>query len=215
MVSLCPESGAHFDHSAINELVSLIQSEPREKVTRMAFAAIRNTLTNQPNREQELSEILIGRGMLKLLHQIDKKRIKDKDILDDMDFLEETLTSNYRVLNTFERYEQELMTKKLRRGDLHGDKFWRENVRYMEKNNFQYLKLLVELLDSDDDETVCVACFDIGQFVRFYPNGKAIVRNAGGKSKVMGLMVHSGKGVQKEALLCLSKMMVNNWEFLK
>jgi len=215
MVSFCKEAGPSFDHSAINELVSLIQSEPREKVTRVAFATIRNTLANQPEREQELSEMLLSRGTLKVLQQIDRKRIKDKDIVEDMEFIEETLTNNYRVLNTWERYEQELLTRKLRRSDLHEDKFWRENARCLEKNNFGYLKMLVEFLDSEDDETVCVACADIGQFVRFYPNGKVIVKNIGGKSKVMSLLAHPGQGVQKEALLCLSKMMVNNWEFLR
>ena len=89
------------------------------------------------------------------------------------------------------------------------------------------MKTLVGLLGSDEDfTTVAVACYDIGQFVRFYPNGKMIVEHWGTKAIVMELLARSQDPVdeaekaawmevQKQALLCCSKMMVSNWEFLE
>ncbi len=66
-----------------------------------------------------------------------------------------------------------------------------------------------------DNETVAVACFDLGEFVRFYPNGKSLLRSLGGKDTVMKLVEHSNLDVQREALQCMSKIMVNQWEFLR
>lgn len=76
-------------------------------------------------------------------------------------------------------------------------------------------RLLIDLLESDDPKTVAVALFDLGEFVRFYPNGKHIVKRLGAKKVAMKLMTHENPEVQKQALQCISKMMVNKWEFVK
>lgn len=75
--------------------------------------------------------------------------------------------------------------------------------------------LLIDLLESDDSKTVAVALFDLGEFVRFYPNGKHIAKRLGAKKVAMKLMTHESPDVQKQALQCISKMMVNKWEFVK
>jgi V-type H+-transporting ATPase subunit H len=75
--------------------------------------------------------------------------------------------------------------------------------------------LLIDLLESDDSKTVAVALFDLGEFVRFYPNGKHIAKRLGAKKVAMKLMTHENGDVQKQALQCISKMMVNKWEFVK
>lgn len=31
---------------------------------------------------------------------------------------------------------------------------------------------LIQLLASEDDEVVSIACYDVGEFARFYPNGR-------------------------------------------
>ena len=36
-------------------------------------------------------------------------------------------------------------------------------------------RALIDLLKSDDNEVVSVACYDLGEFVRFYPNGRRSV----------------------------------------
>lgn len=38
---------------------------------------------------------------------------------------------------------------------------------------------LIELLKSEDKSVVSIACYDIGEFVRFYPSGRTIVRHLG------------------------------------
>jgi len=62
---------------------------------------------------------------------------------------------------------------------------------------------------------VAVACFDLGEFVRFYPGGKSLLRSYGAKDRVMQLIEHDNLEVQREALQCMSKIMVDQWEFMR
>jgi hypothetical protein len=43
-------------------------------------------------------------------------------------------------------------------------------------SDFHILKVLITPLSSKDEEVVSIACYDIGEFVRFYPSGRAIVK---------------------------------------
>jgi V-type H+-transporting ATPase subunit H len=71
---------------------------------------------------------------------------------------------------------------------------------------------LIKLAHSSDEEIAAIACFDIGEFVRHYPNGKHIARRLGARDVVMGLIEHEDMEVQRQALLCISKMLVHNWQ---
>lgn len=69
---------------------------------------------------------------------------------------------------------------------------------------------------SSNDEDVCaIACYDIGEFVRHYPNGRAIAKRLGAKELVMALIEHENVELQRQALQCVSKIMVQNWEYVK
>ena len=46
--------------------------------------------------------------------------------------------------------------------------------------DFHLFKVLIALVSSSDKEVAAVACFDIGEFVRYYPNGRAIAKRLGG-----------------------------------
>ena len=103
----------------------------------------------------------------------------------------------------------------LRWGLIHTEKFWRENCKSVEGEDFKLLKRLVALLRSDDSEVAAIACYDIGEWVRFYPAGKAVVKALGAKEVVMELIEHTDGDVQRHALQCVSKIMVTNWEFVR
>lgn len=62
---------------------------------------------------------------------------------------------------------------------------------------------------------VSIALYDIGEFTRFYPNGRAIVSHLKGKDLVMEKIGDTDPEVQRYALQCISKIMVTNWEFMK
>ena len=97
---------------------------------------------------------------------------------------------------------------------MHAEKFWRENVHRFEEHNFQLIQTLVNLLDSQDELTLAVCCYDLGEFARFHPDGRRLLDRFHGKSKLMIKMQSTSAQVAKQALLAVQKIMVHNWDAL-
>lgn len=125
------------------------------------------------------------------------------------------------------------------------DTFWRDNVMKMcpaggsvaDSNDLMALTQLLhdkfvkwdhnkEPLDSDEALTVAVICHDLGEFARFHPQGKRILQtdnaahatNRSSKDILMSIMSGPPGGdeeIGKQALTCIHKMMVTNWQFLE
>ena len=78
----------------------------------------------------------------------------------------------------------ELQSGVLKRGYIHSEKFWSENARKFEFKNFQLIKELIGLLDTSiDNTTVAVACYDLGEFARYYEAGKVLLNCQIGQTK--------------------------------
>ena len=82
-----------------------------------------------------------------------------------------------KTFSSFEKYVKELESGDIKTGSLHSSSFWEENYKEFEFNNFEYIKMLVRILQNPnnltdrDIEMKCVACFDLGEFARLYPGG--------------------------------------------
>lgn len=73
-------------------------------------------------------------------------------------------------------------------------------------------KRLISLIKtSHDDDVIAIACYDLGEFVRHYSNGRAIAKRLGGKEVVLQATEHQNPDVQTQALLCVSKILIQNW----
>ena len=70
-------------------------------------------------------------------------------------------------------------------------------------------------LGSPNPTVQAIACSDLGEFARFYPNGRSVVKHLNVKPVVLALMDSEEPEVQRHSLLAVSKMMVNNWEFVR
>ena len=92
--------------------------------------------------------------------------------------------------------------------------FWRENIGRFEERNYQVVSKLIELLADEDDTVREIACWDLGEFARFAPEGKRVIGKLGGKAKLMVNLSHKNAKVSKAALLATQKLMVANWEYL-
>ena len=116
-------------------------------------------------------------------------------------------------MSRWDVYENEVLSGHLDWGVLHSEKFFRENCRKLEGKNgdFHLLKCLIVLVSSDDDEISAIACYDIGEFVRHYPNGRSIAKRLGAKDAIMKLIDSENVELQRHALQSVSKMMVQNW----
>ena len=201
-------------------LCDQVSAAPREKVVRVSLATLRNLADAAADGESGdgaaggAAAAMIKCGLVKTLKLLKDKKWADPDVADDVDALHKRLLANYRELTTLERYAAEVRSGDLAWGLVHTDKFWRENARAAEADDFALIKLLVQLLDGDRDPTVVsIACYDVGEFVRFYPNGKAVVKHLGAKDKIMALIDHEDPEIQRHALQCVSKILVTNWEF--
>lgn len=146
--------------------------------------------------------------------------------------LSRRLLDSVQHMTTMDRFEKQVLSGRLEWGPMHKEKFFREHAEKFEKNDFELVKcvggatrlsrhnpfrasLLVELLESDDATTVAVACHDLGEFVRYYPAGKAVSRLMKLKPAVMQHLKHDDPSVRQQALAACSKLMLSNWEFME
>ena len=218
LCSLTPECVSEIGYQCVLDLCQLVSDSRKEKIVRVALATLRAVVLSQPNRKQELGEWLSAAELQRTLQQLHMSRITDPDMVNDVEALRDCLVDNFREMTSFEIFSHEVHSGKLKWGFSHEEKFWRENVRSAEKDDFQVVKDLIAMLDKPkedpDDLTLAIACSDLGYFCQFYPNGKAILTTLGAKLRVMGLLDHRDREVQKSALVCISKMLVTQWEFL-
>lgn len=216
------------DCLAINALVDMVSVAPREKVVRVALSSLRNLATcssetsSQPAGQKEidgkffLSEMQAC-GLMKAIDHLRDRQFTDPDLVEDVDVLHKLLVDNYKDMSRWEVYKNEVESGQLQWGSTHTEAFFKENARMIEGNDgdFSLLKLLIALLGSNDEEISAIACYDIGEFVRHYPNGRAIAKRLGAKELVMPLIEHENPELQRHALQCVSKIMVHNWEHVK
>lgn len=99
-------------------------------------------------------------------------------------------------------------------GVTHTENFWKENAKKLEENNYDSLKKLVLLLQSSNPGTVVLALNDVGEFARFHPFGKSIAARIGAKTTAMELMQSENAEIALAALLCVQKLIIQNWQNL-
>jgi V-type H+-transporting ATPase subunit H len=201
------------DPDMIFNLVEILKQVENVKVKRLTLATLRNLLEVKGNAEN-----MISFGIMKPLTTLNNRKWEDEDIADDLKALTEALNEKVNELSTFDMYKNEVLSKKLDwTSPCHrSEKFWRENVTLFEEDDYLILKCLKEIISSSDTppRVVAVACWDLGEFVRFHSRGKAILQNIGAKNAIMALLNHPNEEIQKEALLALQKLMVTKWEYL-
>ena len=215
------------DGLPVMALVELVSSAPREKVVRVALAALRNLATcsadihPEPDMPRIDSKVFLGEmiacGLMKAIGLLRDRQFTDPDIVDDVDMLHKLLADNFKEMTRWEVYQNEVETGQLQWGSTHTDAFFKENSKMMEgkDGDFKLVKILISLLSSNDEDIAAIACFDLGEFCRHYPNGRAIAKRLGGKDLAMTLIEHDNPELQRHALQCVSKMMVQNWEYVK
>jgi len=192
----------------IKNLVTVVRQVQREKVIRICFASFRNML-----KSEELKGRMVGLGLLDIIKTLNQT--EDKELKEDTKKVQDSLKKFLGQLSTFEKYTTEVLSGVLqKKSAVHSETFWRKNNAMFEKESYRHIRKLVALLDSKEAETLEMACYDLGEFARFHPDGRTLVTKMGAKSKIMSLMGHRNEQIAKQALLCIQKLMVSNWEFL-
>lgn len=224
-ISYCEDSFAIYGSGGlVKKLAEVTLTSAADKIVRMGLAILKNMLGKEygdADDPQKFNEDMVDADVLKSLGELTARQwIKEydrEDVEADIKVLAEELKKNFKVMSSFERYKVEVNSGSLRPGPVHSEKFWSENANRFEAKGFKWIKKLVEVLNpasGSDNETLATACYDIGEFARFYSQGKMVVRNLGGKSHVMQLMTHQDKDVAKQALQASAKLLISNWEHL-
>lgn len=221
---------------AVKSLCDLISGAPREKVVRVALSALRNLAecsaddidaqstnlglgaSNDTHKNKVVNGSvflteMIGSNLVKSVNLMLERQWGDPDIIDDLKALCKLLLENYKEMSRWDIYEVEVNSGYLAWGILHTEKFFKENHQKLEglDGNFHILKRLIALTTCNDDDIAAIACYDIGEFVRYYPNGRLIAKQLGAKDTIMRLINHDNIELQRHALQCVSKIMVQNW----
>jgi V-type H+-transporting ATPase subunit H len=129
--------------NAINSLVEIVSSAPREKVIRVALSALRTlascTAESSPSdsskKEVTASTFLnemIGCGLIKYIDQMKERQWTDPDIVDDLTVLHKLLHENFKEMSRWDVYLAEVQSGNLEWGILHTEKFFRENAKRFE-----------------------------------------------------------------------------------
>ena len=63
--------------------------------------------------------------------------------MDDLEYVGSILEKNLRILSSFEKYVKEISTEKLEWTPVHNEKFWRENIKKFEEQDFHLIKFLI------------------------------------------------------------------------
>jgi len=188
-------------------MINLVASARTEPVRRMYLQVI-ECLSDI----SDFAELCVMYGLYATLQRLSEENFKDDDIKDILETLMSVLKPHVRVMSSMERYEKELKTKTLEMGPVHSEKFWKKNYMAFERNDFQLIKDLTALLDSQDTETVKVAAFDIGEFARLYPDGRRIVSKFGAKRKFFAILeTTEDEDQRKQVLLATQKILVTSW----
>lgn len=181
----------------------------REKLMRVAMKIFRNVSTSS-----ECVSLMIDNNLIGFITSELRKNIKDDQMKENMNYLIEIMEKNYQIYSTYDKFLKELATEKLTFGPVHTAKFWKEHIKKTETDDFSVIKDLIKLLDSSDETTQAVACFDLGEFSRLHPFSKMILEKLDGKTKLMHMIEKDSPLVREHALVAIQKLMINNWQII-
>lgn len=192
----------------IDKLIKFIKAKLSTKITRVTLGLFEN-LINFEN----FNEMVVLFGLFPVLEQMEnEEKIDDEELKGSVKNLLNNLEKSVKILSSFERYEQEIKSSKLIWGPCHNESFWKKYSNKLEDDNYKLIRSLINLLDSNDPETVAVACYDIGEWSRFYQDAKSVIEKLNGKYKMMKLIDHHDPEVKKNALNAVQKVLVKNWK---
>jgi len=218
----------------VHNMLRVMRDVTKEKVLRMCVACFRNLVDKADHNEK-----MIEQGALKQLVVLRNKTWSDEEVVDDLEVVANSLAKSVKILSSVDKYRAEVKTGQLDWTPVHkSESFFRENAEKFaplgkHMSTFEDLILLSHLLrtkvamqhpNKEDLRTIAVICHDLGEFARWHPRGKKILNEdakvyqdtmGSTKSIVMKQMTtNSDPEVNKNALTCIHKMMVNNWQFL-
>ncbi|KAH0792688.1 V-type proton ATPase subunit H-like [Histomonas meleagridis] len=187
----------------LSRLLSTIQPE-REEIVRLLVNIIA-----QLTPSTVFVESAYDNDILRLLRQFQTKHYVDQEMITLISTTAEKLSQNLRKLSLWEKYTREVGSGKLHFSFSHkSELFWKANIERFGENQYSVIAALRDLLESNDEETVVVACYDLGEFAARSPVGRQKLEEMGAKLAVMKLLQSSSEAIRREALRTTQLMLL-------
>lgn len=201
----------------IHNLCHIVKIAPKDKIIRIAVGILRNVVKFENN-----DHLMVSYGLIKSLQLLRARQrlMSDKDIKEDIDYLEKHLEILVDELNSFQVYKNEVLSKELEWSPCHKSaKFWTDNAVHFEQDGLLILTTMAQILKDAEssEETLTIACWDLGEFARNNSKllWKNVFENLDIKSSIMKFIAHSDEELANTALTSIQKIMVTNWETLQ
>ncbi|KAK2964217.1 putative V-type proton ATPase subunit H [Blattamonas nauphoetae] len=205
--------------SLIPSIIQILKTHTKDKVVRLALSILRNLLTPSLSSNVSVhnaSQILIENNAMKVMHHLLSQKWRDDDLIDNLQWVCDHLNKAEDDLCSMDAYIAELASHRLSWSPPHTtDKFWKENYHRFEAEDYQLIRELLAFLYTQDKQTIAIACRDIGNIAVFHPRGRVILDKFDVKPKIMPLLSDEDPIVQKEALLCIQKLLTQKWGSLQ
>lgn len=197
------------DLDLIEKSLKILDFFNKEKVVRITLLLMEN-LTHR----KQCLEIMSDLNGLELIQKLQQRHWVDEDIKNLLEKLWDVLDQNYEEFTSIDKFRKEIHLKILRWGPVHTERFWQENfIHFHDKDNLDLIKDLVGLLEMENERTVAVALYDLGEFAKYFPFGRTYLDNLGIKPTIYEVMQKSESAeIKKEAITCLQKLIVTSWQ---
>ena len=208
-----PAAEGTLASGALAGLLETARSAGKEKVVRVALAALRNLLLS-PAAPGAKAAVEAAAG--RLAAGLRLKAFHDEEVVEGICVLEEHAAAGAKAAGSFERYRQEVLSGALEWGGGRGEEaFWREYSGSLEEGHYSLVRALCALLASaaTPPKALAIACHDVGQVAALLPGGRAVIQECGGKDSMLKLMAHEDEEVKKQALLAVQKLLLTGWAF--
>eukprot|EP00915_Cephaloidophora_sp_WS-2016_P007997 GHVH01011047.1.p1 GENE.GHVH01011047.1~~GHVH01011047.1.p1 ORF type:complete len:452 (+),score=73.42 GHVH01011047.1:85-1440(+) len=190
------------------KLLHLLKSTPRkEKIVRLGVEVVANSVDCL-----DAVQIMLDEKLGDTLDLLLFEKWRSEDLYTRIEDVNSMYLRKIREWSTFERYCKELDTGRLSPGYLHEDQFWADNVMQFEEKEFLAIRKLITLLRSNDASTLALTCHDLGEFARLHPVGKKALAKLHARDMLLALMNHQDRDVERESLLAIQKIMLDQWE---
>lgn len=172
------------DMRIMEKLLKILDQFNKEKIVRIILL----TVDNLKNKES-CHEILSDLNAIQMITKLQNRHWVDQDISEMLERIWGFLDENYQEFSSIDKFRKEARKKVMRWGPVHTEKFWQEN-HMLFNDHLDVIKELIERLEvaNEDDTTLSVICFDLGEFARFTDYGRNMLIAKGVKDSLTRIM---------------------------
>ncbi|CAI5935163.1 unnamed protein product [Closterium sp. NIES-65] len=150
-------------------LIDVAKSSAKEKIVRVAVLTLSNLMTRG-----HLGASMVELGLPKVVQSLKLHAWHDEDLKEALEALDVGLRHNLRVMSSFDKYRQEVLSGSLDWTPMHKDAaFWRENVMHFEDNDFQGVGHEPRAVHAGSGG---MPCHDLGQFISCLMRLRRLIR---------------------------------------